>query len=128
MKEEQTEEQAKATGESLQQSDPQQADSENPPAVSIPLEADGAAPGTEATPTAGDMTLAEVVRMIAEAESKGYERGRREGAEEERKQLQHRSHRSMWEDRHLTDAEEERQSRLEIDNEFLTRIRPTAWD
>ena len=28
----------------------------------------------------------------------------------------------------LTDAEEERQSRLEIDNEFLTRIRPTAWD
>ncbi|WP_290430878.1 hypothetical protein [Paramuribaculum intestinale] len=128
MKEEQTEEQAKATGESLQQSDPQQADSENPPAVSIPLEADGAAPGTEATPTTGDMTLAEVVRMIAEAESKGYERGRREGAEEERKQLQHRSHRSMWEDRHLTDAEEERQSRLEIDNEFLTRIRPTAWD
>lgn len=128
MKEEQTEEQAKATGESLQQSDPQQADSENPPAVSIPPEADGAAPGTEATPTAGDMKLAEVVRMIAEAESKGYERGRREGAEEERKQLQHRSHRSMWEDRHLTDAEEERQSRLEIDNEFLTRIRPTAWD
>ncbi|WP_304709207.1 hypothetical protein [Paramuribaculum intestinale] len=128
MKEEQTEEQAKATGESLQQSDPQQADSENPPTGSIPPEADGAAPGTEATPTAGDMKLAEVVRMIAEAESKGYERGRREGAEEERKQLQHRSHRSMWEDRHLTDAEEERQSRLEIDNEFLTRIRPTAWD
>ncbi|WP_289739430.1 hypothetical protein [Paramuribaculum intestinale] len=128
MKEEQTEEQAKATGESLQLTEPQPTDNENPPADSTPPEADGAAPGTEATPTAGDMKLAEVVRMIAEAESKGYERGRREGAEEERKQLQHRSHRSMWEDRHLTDAEEERQSRLEIDNEFLTRIRPTAWD
>ena len=128
MKDDQTEDKAKATGESLQQSDPQQADSENPPAGSIPPEADGATPDSESAPTAGDMKLAEVVRMIAEAESKGYERGRREGAEEERKQLQHRSHRSMWEDRHLTDAEEERQSRLEIDNEFLTRIRPTAWD
>ncbi|WP_289735256.1 hypothetical protein [Paramuribaculum intestinale] len=128
MKEEQTEEQAKATGESLQQSDPQPTDNENPPADSTPPEADGAAPDSESAPTAGDMTLAEVVRMIAEAESKGYERGRREGAEDERKQLQHQRHRSMWEDRHLTDAEEERQSRLEIDNEFLTRIRPTAWD
>lgn len=128
MKEEQTEEQAKATGESLQLTEPQPADNENPPADNTPPEADVAAPTSEAAPTTGDMTLAEVVRMIAEAESKGYERGRREGAEEERKQLQHRSHRSMWEDRHLTDAEEERQSRLEIDNEFLTRIRPTAWD
>lgn len=128
MKEEQTEEQTEATGESLQQTDPQQADSENPPAGSTPPEADVAETDSKAAPTTGDMTLAEVVRMIAEAESKGYERGRREGAEEERKQSQHRSHRSMWEDRHLTDAEEERQSRLEIDNEFLTRIRPTAWD
>ena len=128
MKEEQTEEQANTTGESLQLTDPQPTDNENPPADNTPPEADVAAPASEDAPTTDDMTLAVVVRMIAEAESKGYERGRREGAEEERKQSQHRSHRSMWEDRHLTDAEEERQSRLEIDNEFLTRIRPTAWD
>lgn len=128
MKEEQTEEQANTTGESLQLTEPQPADNESPPADSTPPEANVAEPDSKAAPTTGDMTLAEVVRMIAEAESKGYERGRREGAEEERKQSQYRSHRSMWEDRHLTDAEEERQSRLEIDNEFLTRIRPTAWD
>ncbi|MDE5920596.1 MAG: hypothetical protein K2G82_03145 [Paramuribaculum sp.] len=129
MEEKLIEQQTNDTAENLQQSTPQTAtDTETTP-DEAPQNAAGATTDNEtATEAQGDMTIADVVRMIAEAESKGYERGRRDGAEEERKNAQQRSHSSMWEDRHLTDAEDERQSWLEIDNEFLTRIRPTAWD
>lgn len=78
---------------------------------------------------AGAITPESVMKLIAEAEKRGFERGKLAGAEEERENARKCGSGSIWEDPRLTEAEDEqRRNRLQIDNEFLTRLRPTAWD
>lgn len=77
----------------------------------------------------GAITPESVMKLIAEAEKRGFERGKAAGAEEERENARKCGSGSIWEDTRLTEAEnEQRRSRLQIDDEFLTRLRPTAWD
>lgn len=77
----------------------------------------------------GAITPESVMKLIAEAEKRGFERGKLAGAEEERENARKCGSGSIWEDPRLTEAEDEQQrNRLQIDNEFLTRLRPTAWD
>lgn len=77
----------------------------------------------------GAITPESVMKLIAEAEKRGFERGKLAGAEEERENARKCGSGSIWEDPRLTEAEnEQRRSRLQIDDEFLTRLRPTAWD
>ncbi len=77
----------------------------------------------------GAITPESVMKLIAEAEKRGFERGKLAGAEEERENARKCGSGSIWEDPRLTEAEDEqRRNRLQIDNEFLTRLRPTAWD
>lgn len=82
-----------------------------------------------AAPPEGAITPESVMKLIAEAEKRGFERGKLAGAEEERENARKCGSGSIWEDPRLTEAEDEqRRNRLQIDNEFLTRLRPTAWD
>ena len=77
----------------------------------------------------GAITPESVMKLIAEAEKRGFERGKLAGAEEERENARKCGSGSIWEDPRLTEAEDgPRRNRLQIDNEFLTRLRPTAWD
>lgn len=102
-----------------------------PPRQDEPLpqeeDTEAATPATPERPESA-ITLQSVMKLIAEAEERGYERGRKAGADEERENARKCGTGSIWEDTRLAEADAEQRSRLKIDDEFLTRLRPTAWD